>query len=213
MARVGRSWEYRVDLSHDTPPGCPVGCLVVGAGIELLLISGAVVAFGAGGALGVAIPATVVAVLLGTLLTWGFLRRQQAAMLDADVLVRPEWAAFGQKVRVTLWLQAKGECPLGRGHLGLRCQERAIARGGTSDTTYTHTAFEDQQPLEVGRTLYPGETIEHTAVFVIPEGLPASFEGRNNFIEWQAVAYLAIPGPRLDLRRCVPLRVLPEVFE
>lgn len=181
-------------------PGVGAGCFIVALIITLLMgalaavgyvrhIEGMVIFFG-------------IAMLLALAgLIWGALALQQQSMVDVVVEVTPLELAVGERLKVSATVTAKRRAPLTRGRFVLRCQERAINRGGTSDTTYTHLAHEEVLPLEAGQSLSEMSSWTGTGEFTIPVGLPGSFSGRNNFIEWSVGFDMGLSGPLLDIRR------------
>lgn len=138
----------------------------------------------------------------------GMVARREGA-IRYGVEVDPARARLNETVRVSVRLEAQRPCRVTTGAVTLLCRERAISRGGTSDTTYYHTVHEDMQPFEIHDTLTDLCPWATTLTFVIPEGLPASFAGRNNFIEWQIRLHVGLRG-MLDVRHEQPFTVLNE---
>jgi hypothetical protein len=172
---------------------------------------GACVAFVMGGHPEIGVFFGLPAVIALGLTAWAWMSAQQLEMVDCAIELDPEQLRFGERLRVKVVVTAKKRCPLTTGTLALRCRERAISRGGTSDTTYTHLAHDEAVPLEANQDLSEGMMWYAEHDYVLPEGLPASFSGRNNFIEWHVALHLGVRGPAIDIRKEVALQVLPEV--
>ncbi|MBI5834273.1 MAG: hypothetical protein HZB16_18415 [Armatimonadetes bacterium] len=191
--------------------GCPTGCLLTGGAIAVGLL--------ALGVLTVAVvpPLGIFALILGAIaaaaVAWAALARQQSEMLDVELDCQPSTLRLGETLNFAVTVSAKKPCRLSAGTVTLRCRERAISRGGTSDTTYLHTVYEDTRDLPAEDHLMPGSSWSAEAALPIPRELPATFVGRNNFIEWHLVLHIGIPGPLLDIRREQPLVVVPELVE
>lgn len=185
--------------------GCAAGCGCLTLGFVGLSVAGF-----ATGELGLAIPFAIfgtigLAILIGLLAT-----ARRDAMVDVQVTISPLQARFGERVRVDVQVLAKRRVRLTTGKIALRCRERAINRGGTSDTTYYHLAHDDVREITAETELSEGMAWNTSESFEIPLGLPASFDGRNNYIEWHAHVDLGIKGPTLDIRGDHSFEVLPE---
>ncbi|MCC7492349.1 MAG: hypothetical protein IT204_08395 [Fimbriimonadaceae bacterium] len=190
--------------------GAPAGC-VVGCGC----LAVALLALGVLGLLSGTPPLALVGLIFGgvvALLT-GYLAasRRQAATVDVVLQIAPERIRFNDTVKVQLQVTAKRRAPLTTGSIALICRERAINRSGTTDTTYTHVVHQDTQPLEANTVLDLGLTWSAEAAFAVPAGLPASFSGRNNSIEWYVQVHLGLAGLLLDIRETRPVQVRPEL--
>jgi len=92
----------------------------------------------------------------------------------------------------------------------LKCQEHAIARGGTSDSHYRQTLHE--QAFEVpGRALQPGEEGPFRAEIAVPPTVIPSHRSRNNFVEWTLEVRAAVPGYCPDIRDKTDIWIEPSV--
>ena len=125
--------------------GCPSGCLTTGCLLGIGLLGGGLLLLLAVPPLG------LFGVILGTIVlgatAWAWLSRLQSETLDVALSCAPLRPCLGQEVAFAVTLTGKKSCRLGAGTVTLRCRERAISRGGTSDTTYTHTVYEDTRDL------------------------------------------------------------------
>jgi hypothetical protein len=160
---------------------------------------GLAVPFGIFGLIGLAIVASILATA------------KRDATVDVQVTINPLQARFGERVKVQVQVIAKRRVRLTTGQIALRCREKAINRGGTSDTTYFHMAHDDARPVVAETELSEGMAWNAEESFEIPVGLPASFDGRNNFIQWHAYVELGIKGPTLDIKGDHYFEVLPEI--
>ena len=190
--------------------GCPSGCLTTGCLLGIGLLGGGLLLLLAVPPLG------LFGVILGTIVlgatAWAWLSRQQSETLDVALSCAPLRPCLGQEVAFAVTLTGKKSCRLGAGTVTLRCRERAISRGGTSDTTYTHTVYEDTRDLPSVDQLDAGSSWTAEVALPVPRELPASFSGRNNFIEWTVHLHITIPGPRLDITREQELQVQPALW-
>jgi len=201
-------------MNQDASPqalagGCPQGCTRAGTLIGLGLLALGVLTFASVTPL--AIFAFIVGGIALSVSIWAALARQQSETLSVDLHCQPDRLRLGEELAFRVTVGAKRDCRLGAGTVTLRCREVAISRGGTSDTTYTHTVYEDVRELPAEDHLSAGSSWNAELALPIPRELPASYSGRNNSIEWRIVLHIAIPGPRLDISREWPLDVLPEV--
>lgn len=194
-----------VDQRSCAHPGC-----VAVAGLGAVAFGGAAALFIRHGNEGPAVFFGIVAAAFAFLLLWLLLLAQQASLVDVAFDVNPLQVRLGEQLRIRAVVSAKRNVPLTRGKLELRCLERAISRGGTSDTTYTHLAYTDEQPVDASQTLSEGMSWIAEGVFVIPDGLPPSFAGRNNFIEWTVNFRIGLRGPLLDITRSQSIVVKNE---
>lgn len=186
-------------------PGCLVAMIV-----GLVLFGGIGLLFIRGGNGGGSVFFLIVAALLAAGLIWMLLSAQQASLIDVAFEVNPIDVRLGDTLRVRTTLSAKRRVPLTNGKIELRCQERAISRGGTQDTTYTHLAYTDEHPIDAGMVLEEGMSWVADAEFQVPDGLAPSYSGRNNFIEWSVHFRLGLRGPLLDITRSQALAVRNE---
>ncbi len=188
--------------------GC--GCVAAGCG----LVAGAVCAGGLYLLIGRGAIGGLMLVLFGLiglgLAGWLAATVIRAATIECDLAAAPTKLRFRDSVTVTVRLSALRRCSLRAGNLRLVCRERAIARGGTSDSTFLHTAYEEVRPLEVNATLEPGEQWATSVTFRVPEGYPGSFSGQNNFIEWLVHLDLGLGAMMPALHQDTPVTVLPE---
>ncbi len=199
-----------INVVTETNQGASSGCLLGCGAVTAALVGLSVYGFTSRNpSLGV--PTAIFGALALAVLVWLVLSMQQAAAVECRVMVDPAQARFNETVTVRVEVLAKRAITLTTGTLHLRCQEKAISRGGTSDTTYTHLAHDEAHPIEAAAELGPGMAWQTSATFFLPEGLPASFSGANNFITWQAHLDLGLKGPLLDLHRDESFTVLPEV--
>jgi len=186
------------------PSGCAAGCGCFTLLMVLMVVAG--VAMREPGL-------ATVGVVLGTLslgLTLYFLTAaRQASTVAVQVTISPLQVRFGERVKVQVQVLAKRRIRLTTGTIALRCRERAINRGGTTDSTYLHMAHDDARPITAETELSEGMAWSIEESFELPAGLPASYSGRNNFIEWHAFVALGIKGPIPTSAR-PRFEVLPE---
>lgn len=91
----------------------------------------------------------------------------------------------------------------------LVARERAVRRGGKSDSTFTHELYTQTARIPADATWAGGQTVTFTANLAIPADVPPSFAGRNNFIEWSLRLWVGIPGWYPDIRIALPVDVRP----
>lgn len=208
---VPTQYSVEIETSRSSSGSCAgTGCLIGCGLLTLLLILGTVVA-AMQGEWGGAVPGGIFSLIAAGVMVYWIASRQQAAAVDCTITVTPLQARFDDHVTVNIQITAKKRIRLTKGAIALRCQERAIDRSGTSDTTYTHLPHDEAQPINAETDLSPGMGWSHSATFKIPPGLPATFTGRNNFIQWFAHLDLGLAGPLLDLHRDEYFEVLPEM--
>lgn len=152
--------------------------------------------------------------LIIPLILVGFHVRARVAESYYTLEVRPPTEALrlGQSFEFSAVVLPKRNLVLGTGKLTLRCQEHAISRGGTSDTHYRQTLFEQVFDLPPGRRYQRGEALEIRQRLTIPATGVPSFDGKNNFIEWSVVLQVPARGICPDIHEQSPLRVLPQII-
>lgn len=201
--------DAAVTGSGDEANGCGGWCCLTASGLTVsaLVLTVLLGVRGSPGAIFTGIVGLVAAIVAASTLATA---RRDAAV-DFEVTLSPSPVAFGEPLKVRLEVRAKRRIRLTTGALTLLCQERAINRSGTQDQTYTHTAHEDKRPIVAATELSEGFSWSCEERFDLPVGLPASFVGRNNFIEWKVRLWLGIKGPLLDIREDYDVEVVPEI--
>jgi len=182
-----------------------IGCLVVG----LVLGAIGIVLLGDIAPLGIFVLfAAAVAGVVG-----GFLLRKGLAESYYTVVLGPVPAAvaLGESFEWRVAVRARRASTLGPAQAVLRCQEHAISRGGTSDSHYRQTIYEEGLHMGHGRDVHPGDEAVLEAAVTIPRLAVPSFSGRNNSIEWKLILNVPVPGYCPDIKEEVPLHVLPEL--
>jgi hypothetical protein len=123
----------------------------------------------------------------------------------------PATVKLGESFRWQGLVKPKRPMRLGAAKLVLRCREHAINRGGTSDSHYRKTIYEEAFELGEGRRLHMGEIAELRAEITIPTDAVPSYSGRNNFIEWSLTLVASVPGFCPDIKQETPVQVLPQM--
>lgn len=161
------------------------------------------------------VPAVVFAVfiMIIPLIIAGVYLRTRLAESYYTLEVRPptEPLRLGQSFDFYALVLPKRNMTLGTGKLTLRCQEHAISRGGTSDTHYRQTIFEQVFELPPGRRYQHGEALEIRQRLTIPATAIPSFDGKNNSIEWFVILQVPAPGICPDVHDQSSLHVLPQI--
>ena len=210
MNGTSYSTSATVDLTGATKSGGSTGC-----GLGCGCVSGLLLLLGVAGLIGrqpgLAMPGLILGGMGAVLTIYLLAQAKQAATVDVQVTITPQQARFGERVSVRVQAAGRRRCRLTTGLIALRCREKAINRGGTSDTTYYHMVHDDQRPISAETDLTEGMVWGTEESFEIPVGLPASFSGRNNFIQWHARVELGLKGPLMDIRGDHDFEVLPEL--
>jgi len=184
-----------------------MGCF--GVGIALAFAAG-VIAYLVSHSLITTILVLAVVMLVPTVLAWTYLRQKVAeSYYEVRVDPLPTSVKLGEGFDFRAMVLPKRDLRIGRGKLVLRCQEHAISRGGSSDSHYRQTLFEQSVDLPEGRRYTHGEALEIRQRLTIPAGAIPSFAGRNNSIEWTVSLRVPMPGVCPDLHQAVPLSVAP----
>lgn len=157
------------------------------------------------------VPLSFFGLLLLAVTIWLALVAQQQGLVDCEIKLDPGELALGEHLNVSIQVVAKKRVPLTTATITLICREKAISRGGTSDTTYYHNVHEDTRPVEVNQELSEGMPWFTSASFQVPPELPATFVGKNNFIEWLVQVHIGLKGVILDIRRDEHFRVRNEI--
>jgi hypothetical protein len=133
-----------------------------------------------------------------------------ASFYDLQVDPAPAQIGLGDTFAWGVVVRAKRPLTVETVIVILKCQEHAIARGGTSDSHYRETLHEDWFRVP-GRPLRPGEQVAFRADVAIPADATPSHHSRNNFIEWTLEVRAPVPGYCPDIRDTVNLAVQPTV--
>lgn len=123
----------------------------------------------------------------------------------------PGQLLLGESFEAGLTIRARRDMRLGDAEAVLQCEEHAISRGGTSDTHYRKTIFEQAYSLGGERDLRPGEEAALRTKITIPSAAIPTLRGKNNFIEWKLRLTVPIPGYCPDMREEFELQVRPRM--
>ena len=128
-----------------------------------------------------------------------------------DALIDPDpRAGVGEAFDWGVTVRAKRPITVGTASVTLKCQEHAIARGGTSDSHYRKTLVE--QTFQVaGKQLMPGEELPLRVTASIPRDAIPSHASKNNFIEWTLQIRASVPGYCPDLKESISVTVEPTI--
>jgi hypothetical protein len=152
----------------------------------------------------------LVLAVIGAICGVSVLRGRMAKGYYEIVLDPLPQVGLGDSAQWGLTLVAKRSFQVGTVTCTLRCQEHAISRGGTSDSHYRNTLYEQTFRI-AGRPMLPTEQAAFRVPFTIPPDAVPSHRSSNNFIEWQLQLHAPVPGWCPDVKQTVDLWVAPTV--
>ncbi|MCE5216130.1 hypothetical protein LLH03_03765 [bacterium] len=184
-----------------------MGCFGVGLAIAFIA---AIVAYLVSHSFITAILVLAAVMLVPVIVAWVYLRQKVAdSYYEVRVEPVPTSVKLGDSFDFRAMVLPKRDLRIGRGQVVLRCQEHAISRGGSSDSHYRQTLFEQPVDLPEGRRYTHGEALEIRQRLTIPADAIPSFAGHNNSIEWRVLLRVPMPGICPDLHEALPLSVAP----
>ncbi len=203
-------------LAQAGRPGKPAGpttaccaCSGVAALLALVLAVGGIVLAAHAHSPGPAMPMLFIALVFGAIGLgmgiWGLRRRLAAGYYDCAADGAPS-VGLGDSAQWGVTVSAKRAMDVGTVSCTLRCQEHAISRGGTSDSHYRKTLYEQHFQVP-GGSLQPGQQASFRVPFTIPPDAVPSHRSSNNFVEWRLELHAPVPGMCPDIKQtlvCTP---------